>query len=130
MLSFRESGVVNRWPIGSETCFAPGRARFICSSVLVPEATEIGAVMPPHDSRACACQFVDWKPIDQDWITVVEHLATGMTIYLQKDGRLEHAQHMASTNHRTHEALRSDKGRDRIEQGEANPVVTFIEFMG
>jgi hypothetical protein len=30
---------------------------------------------PPHDSRAGACQFVDWKPIDHGWIIAVEHLA-------------------------------------------------------
>ena len=52
--------------------------------------------------------------------------ATGITIYLENDGRLEHAQQMAG--HRVpanNQTLRPDKGRDYIERGGANPVVTI-----
>ncbi len=52
--------------------------------------------------------------------------ATGITIYLENDGRLEHAQQMAghesSANNQT---LRPDQGRNYAERGGANTTVTF-----
>ena len=56
--------------------------------------------------------------------------ATGITIYLENDGRLEHAQQMAG-----HESPRTTKLYDRTkdenysERGGANPVVTLLEYL-
>ena len=86
----------------------------------VPRSKNNNTVSP--NTYRCPKYFVDntWR-------------ATGMTIYLENDGRLEHAQQMAGQ-----ESPRATKLYDRtkgeialsIERGGANPVVTFIEFMG
>jgi integrase/recombinase XerD len=44
--------------------------------------------------------------------------ATGITIYLENDGRLEHAQQMAGHESARTKALRPDKGRDFIREVE------------
>ena len=54
--------------------------------------------------------------------------ATGITIYLENDGRLEHAQQMAG-----HESPRTtklyDRTKDEITLSGANPAVTLLEFL-
>ena len=55
--------------------------------------------------------------------------ATGITIYLENDGRLEHAQQMAgheSPRTTNNETLRPNKGRDYTERGRTHPVVKFV----
>ena len=54
--------------------------------------------------------------------------ATGITIYLENDGRLEHAQQMAGHESPRTTNLRPDKGRNYTERGGAHPVVTFDSY--
>ena len=50
--------------------------------------------------------------------------ATGITIYLENDGRLEHAQQMAG-HESPRTTLRPDEGRNYTKRGGANPALTF-----
>src|ERR1700736_1842812 len=54
--------------------------------------------------------------------------ATGITIYLENDGRLEHAQQMAG-HESPRTTLRPDKERDYTDCGGAHPVVTFDSYV-
>ena len=57
--------------------------------------------------------------------------ATGITIYLENDGRLEHAQQMAGPRvPADNQALRPNKGRDYTERGRTHPVVKLVVTFG
>jgi hypothetical protein len=62
-------------------------------------------------------------PVRSEGCTLISH---GITIYLENDGRLEHAQQMAGhESPANNQTLRPNKGRNYTKRGGAHPVVTF-----